>query len=180
MTYRKLALVLGVAALAVTPGAALAGGKQHPPKCTKKNNKGCPTVRKGRMTGHGHEITSAYGRVQWEFRNSVCNADRFPDLKVEWGGNKFRLTSYSVPLRCVDLPGVGEENPVAGFDTIIGQGTGLLNGRPATAKFCFTDRGEPGRDDRATIKIIDEDGDVVLNVVDISAGAGGNHQAHRR
>jgi hypothetical protein len=179
MTYGKVALLAGVAALAFTPSAAFAGGKQQPPsKCSKQNKKKCPKVKEGRMTGHGHFISAEHGKVQWEFRNAVCNANRFPDLKVEWAGNKFRQTSYSSPLTCVDTP-FSEGQPRAGFDTIIGQGAGTLNGQPATITFRFSDLGEPGRNDLGTVTIMDADGDVVLQFTNQRAGAGGNHQAHR-
>jgi len=105
------------------------------------------------MTGAG-TVDSSYGRSHHVFRNSVCGSDRFPDLKVQWdGGNRFDLTSYSSPLMCIDTA-FDEGNPRAGFETIVGQGTGVLNGvSGATASFRFTDAGEPGRDDRATITI---------------------------
>ena len=176
---KRLAVVAGLAALVIAPTTALGGGKQPPP-CGKKHTKKCPTVKKGRMTGHGQIVTTRYGKAQWEFRNSICGADRFPDLKVEWGsGQRFVLTAYSVPLRCVDTP-ANEENPTAGFDTIIGQGTGRLNGvAGASATFRFTDNGEPGRNDTATITILDAGGNPVLELDNVKAGAGGNHQAHR-
>lgn len=177
---RWLLVLAVVTAVAAAPSSAFAGGTHTPPPtCSKKNKKKCPKVKEGRMTGHGHHVTSQYGKVQWEFRNSVCNADRFPDLKVEWGDKqRFVLTSYSVPLTCLDTP-FSEGQPPAGFDTIVGQGAGRLNGEPATASFRFTDRGEPGRNDLATITITDGDGDVVLSVTNLTAGDGGNHQAHR-
>jgi hypothetical protein len=177
----RLAVLAVVAMVAAVPASAHAGGKNPPPKkeCSKKHKKKCPTVKEGRMTGHGHNVTAEHGKVQWEFRNSVCGSDRFPDLKVEWGdGQRFVLTSYSVPLRCLDTP-ASEGMPRAGFDTIVGQGAGRLNGEAATASFRFTDNGEPGRDDLATITITDGDGNVVLSVTDLTAGRGGNHQAHR-
>ena len=147
--------------------------------CKKQSSRKCqPTVKKGRMTGHGHEFNVAgYDKVQWEFRNSVCGADRFPDLKVEFGTNKFALMDYSSPLQCLDTA-LSEGQPVAGFDTIKGQGSGTLNGKPATARFTFGDGGEPGRNDTARIEIFDAAGKLVL---DYTGGAldGGNHQAHR-
>jgi hypothetical protein len=179
---RTIAVLTGAAALAFAPASSFAGGDKPPtpPKshCKEHNKKKCPKVKQGRMTGHGHFISPEYGKVQWEFRNSVCNANRFPDLKVEWGGNKFRLTSYSSPLTCLDTP-FDEGNPRAGFDTITGQGTGTLNGGTATATFRFTDAGEPGRGDRASITIV-QGGVPVLEFEDERASAGGNHQAHRR
>jgi hypothetical protein len=178
--YGKVAALAAVAAIAAVPtysGVAEGGQKT---KCSKKNPKKCPTVKKGRFTGHGHFTHETYGRVQWEFRNSVCNANRFPDLKVAWGDNKFRLTAYSEPLRCVDFPGITEEQPRAGFDSIIGEGTGTLNGEPAFATFKFTDAGEPGRNDLGTIRIVNDANVVVLDFSERRASGGGNHQAHRK
>lgn len=133
------------------------------------------------MTGAGTVVTSEYGRSHHVFRNSVCNADRFPDLKVQWDGkNRFDLTSYSSPLTCIDTA-ADEGNPRAGFDTIMGQGTGTFNGvSGATASFRFTDAGEPGRNDTATIVITDRDGNVVFQLDNERITKGGNHQAHRK
>jgi hypothetical protein len=182
MMHRKLAVWAGALCLALVPATAEAGGKKKPPPPPKdhcKKQKKCPKKVTGRMTGHGHLTTGQYGRVQWEFRNSVCGADRFPDLKVAWGGgNRFILQAYSTPLVCLDTDS-DEGNPRAGFDTIVGQGTGTLNGAPASAQFRFTDNGEPGRNDTATIDIFDAGGNNVLHLVNVTASGGGNHQAHR-
>lgn len=176
--HRILATMAGAAVLALVPaGSAMAG---PPPSGCKQNPKKCPTSKTGRMTGHGQNNVAGIGKVQWEFRNSVCNANRFPDLKVEFGGHRFILKSYSSPLRCVDTA-ASEGHPVAGFDTIIGQGSGTLDGvAGATATFSFTDSGEPGRNDTATFTIMDPTGKVAISVTDLKAGTGGNHQAHRK
>lgn len=168
----------GVLALALSPALAMGGNKKSP--CKQKYGKKCQKPKQGRMTGHG-TVISSYGRSHHEFRNSVCNSDRFPDLKVQWDGNRFDLTAYSSPLTCVDRPGFDEGQPDAGFDTIVGQGTGVLNGvAGASATFSFTDAGEPGRGDRATITITDASGNVVFDISDVEIERGGNHQAHRR
>lgn len=135
------------------------------------------------MTGHGQQFSyQSFGKVQWEFRNSVCNSDRFPDLKVEFGGQRFILTSYSTRLICFTLdpskPST-EGNPRAGFDSIRAQGTGTLNGvAGAGITFRFTDAGEPGRNDTAVFTITRPDGSVAIGY---TGGAidGGNHQAHK-
>ncbi len=182
MKYARLSAIVGsVAALAVVPASGIAGGTPTPPKdpC-KANPASCPTVKQGRMTGHGHYIDPSLGKVQWEFRNSICGKSKFPNLKVEWGGKRYVLKAYTGGgLVCLDTP-VDEGQPRAGFDTIVGQGTGTLNGKRASATFRFTDAGEPGRDDTANIRIVDAKGKTVLNVVNQRASAGGNHQAHRR
>jgi hypothetical protein len=181
MSRNKFIALVGAVALCVTPAAALAGGKNPPPKQCKggkvKGKKKCQPSHEGRMTGQG-TIDSVYGRSHHEFRNSVCNSDRFPDLKVQWEGNRFDLTSYSSPLRCIDTP-ADEGQPRAGFDTIVGQGTGTLNGvGGATTTFRFTDAGEPGRNDTATITIMDANGNIVFQLTDAKILEGGNHQAH--
>jgi hypothetical protein len=174
-SHYRLASLVCVFALGLTPAIA-EGGNKKPPPCKGKK---CPTVKEGRMTGAG-TIDSAYGRSHHQFRNSVCNSNRFPDLKVQWGGNRFDLKAYSSPLTCVDTP-ANEGNPKAGFDTIVGQGTGVLNGvSGATASFKFTDAGEPGRNDTATITISDSAGNIVFQLTNAKITAGGNHQAHRK
>lgn len=176
---------MAVLAVAFAPSSALGGPKgngKKPHECKKqkqKDKKKCQQSRPGRMTGAG-TIDSRYGRSHHVFRNSVCNSDRFPDLKVQWAGNRFDLTSYSSPLRCVDTA-ADEGQPRAGFDTIIGQGSGTLNGQSgATASFSFTDAGEPGRNDTATITITDRQGNIVFQVNNQRITEGGNHQAHRK
>ncbi len=173
-SHYRLAGLVCVFALGLTP--VIAEGANKPPHCSKKK---CKKVKQGRMTGAG-TIDSAYGRSHHQFRNSVCNANRFPDLKVQWEGNRFDLKRYSSPLTCIDTP-ANEGNPKAGFDTIVGQGTGVLNGASgATATFKFTDAGEPGRNDTATITISDRDGNVVFQLTNAKIAEGGNHQAHRK
>ena len=189
MKRAKIALLVGAMTLVMAPIAAEAGPpKSKAPKC-KSGNQGkgkgkgrkCPTVRAGRMTGHGQVFDYAgYDKVQWEFRNSVCQDDRFPDLKVEFGDNVFVLEAYTGDgLVCIDTA-ADEGQPRAGFDTIRGQGTGELNGEDgASATFRFTDDGEPGTSDTADITILDAEGEPVLVVTNVAIEDGGNHQAHR-
>lgn len=183
MKRTMLVTAFATAAVALAPAPSHAATKD--PNCKKqKAGKKCqPTVKEGRMTGHGHEFDyQGFDKVQWEFRNSVCNSDRFPDLKVEFGGNVFKLNSYSTPLTCFTLnpPNSTEGNPKSGFDSIRAQGTGTLNGvSGAGITFRFTDAGEPGRLDTAVFTITTPTGAVAI---DYDGGAidGGNHQAHRR
>ena len=128
------------------------------------------------MTGGGNVIT-VDTKVTYGFELH-CNPNRKPnDLEVNWeSGNRFhlgRLTTAS----CSDDPAIMPNPPKAGFDTYHGTGTGLYNGSPdATAEWTFTDAGEPGDNDTATIIIKDADGNTVLSV----SGSlnGGNNQAH--
>jgi hypothetical protein len=175
-TPKKFVLVGAALAAAAVPLAAQAG---PPPSCKKTNN--CPTVKKGRMTGHGQVFNYAgFAKVQWEFRNSICQANKFPDLKVEFGGNKFILKSYNAPgLVCLDTP-ADEGQPKAGFDTITASGTGTLNGAGgAGIRFRFTDAGEPGTSDTASFTITKPNGDIAIVVDNVAIQDGGNHQAHK-
>ena len=108
-----------------------------------------------------------------------CDSTAAPNnrLQVNWGkGNKFHLLSLD-SAACSDDPTIDEANPVAGFDTLVGSGTGRYNGVDgATIEFTFTDAGEPGKNDEATMEIKDAGGDVVLTVS--AKLKNGNHQAH--
>lgn len=98
-------------------------------------------------------------------------------LQVNWGkGNKFHLTELST-ASCPDAPAISEGNPVAGFDTYEGTGTGRYNGVDgATAVWTLTDAGEPGKADTFRILITDVGGTVVLDRSGTLST--GNHQAH--
>jgi hypothetical protein len=180
MSFRRTAVLAAIlaGAVAASPAPSQAG------TCKKqKKSKTCPpAVKEGRMTGHGHIFNYlTFDKVQWEFRNSVCNENRFPDLKVEFGGHKFILTQYSSPLECFTLGASSiEGHPIAGFDSIRTSGTGTLDGvAGAGITFRFTDAGEPGRDDWAKFTITRRDGSLAISY-DGTAGDGGNHQAHRK
>jgi len=137
----------------------------------------CLTSGQGRMTGGGSVFTAAGVRVTHGFEIH-CNPAQSPNnIEVNWGkGQNFHLTTLT-SAQCLDDPSIQARPPSAGFDTFIGSGTGTLNGTPgARIQFTFTDAGEPGTKDSATIKIIDAGGNVVLQV----SGQldKGNQQAH--
>lgn len=128
----------------------------------------------GRMTGGGSVLGS---RVTHGFELH-CDVNQAPNnLEVNWGkGDKFHLESLDTAA-CSDDPNIDERPPVAGFDTYVGTGTGRYNGESgATIEFTFTDAGEPGKNDDATIKITDAGGNEVLSVS--GKLKNGNHQAH--
>jgi hypothetical protein len=136
----------------------------------------------GRMTGGGSVFAKGVGRVTHGFELH-CDASQVPNnLEVNWGkgkkgANKFHLTELTW-ARCLDFPLINEAPPVAGFDAYLGFGKGRLNGEPgATILFGFSDEGEPGKNDRATMVIRDADGNVVLTVL-VAKLKNGNHQAH--
>lgn len=110
-------------------------------------------VSTGRMTGGGSVFTTAGVRVTHGFELH-CDATHNPNnLEVNWDkGNNFHLTSLT-SAQCFDDPGITPNPPAARFDTYIGSGVGLCNGLPAAATWTFTDAGEPGRNDSATINI---------------------------
>ena len=129
-------------------------------------------VTEGRMTGGGRLVGGDGIRYTHSFGLKCDVSEVRNNLKISWGkGNNFHLTELTA-VTCV-RQGL-EGKPVAGFDTIFGEGIGVLNGEPvAPITFRFTDRGEPG-------KGVDEAGfsisggpNIILNTLD-----GGNHQSH--
>ena len=161
---RRGVVVLTAAALAVvvTASAALA----HEP---------------GRMTGGGSVFTSAGMRVTHGFEihciypegGSVIEPN---NLQVNWGkGNSFHLEEL-IKGACSDDPKINPLPRVAPFDTYSGAGYGRYNGvSGAYIEWNFTDAGEPGKKDRAKIKIW-VNGTRVLTVDGLLKV--GNHQAH--
>jgi len=134
-------------------------------------------VDSGRMTGGGSIISSLYGRVTHGFELH-CDVNNDPNnLEINWGrGNKFHLEKL-ISATCSDDPAINPKHPAAGFDTYVGVGTGRYNGQAgATAQWTFTDAGEPGKNDWASIVIKDSNGNVVLSVQGYLNN--GNHQAH--
>ncbi len=133
------------------------------------------SVDKRRMTGGG-KFTDGTTTVTHGFVLH-CVPSRTPNnLEVNWGnGNKFHLASLT-SATCSEGAPPSEGQPVAGFNTYVGSGTGSLNGvSGATATWTFTDHGEPGTNkDTAEIHITASNGN--LNVT--STQFNGNHQAH--
>jgi hypothetical protein len=137
------------------------------------------SVTQGRMTGGGSVIDPAgtpTTRVTHGFELH-CDVTKGPNnLEINWGtGNKFHLTSLTSAF-CFNDPTFAPNPPTAGFDTYIGTGTGSYNGvSGATATWTFTDAGEPGKNDHATI-VIKVGSTTVLSV---SGNLDkGNQQAH--
>lgn len=131
----------------------------------------------GRMTGGGSVFTTAGMRVTHGFALHCDAADVPNKLQVNWGkGQRFHLDSLT-RATCFDDANIEPNPPVAGFDTYKGEGTGHYNGQDgATIEFLFTDAGEPGSNDTASIKIWDAGGDLVLEVTNTLHS--GNQQAH--
>src|SRR5437867_5302669 len=109
-------------------------------------------VLAGRMNGGGSVFTSAGVRVTHGFELH-CKTTQDPNyFDVSWDGNTFHLTSLTSAY-CFDDPALVPNPAAAGFDTYVGSGVGLCNGLPSSAKWTFTDAGEPGKNDTATIVI---------------------------
>ncbi|HYG56934.1 MAG TPA: hypothetical protein VD902_02555 [Symbiobacteriaceae bacterium] len=138
----------------------------------------CPPepVLDGRMTGGGSTFTEAGDRVTHGF-TLYCDTAQGPNrLQINWGKNRFHLETLDSAL-CYDDENLGPEMPDAPFDTYVGSGTGRLNNEPgATVTFTFTDAGEPGTADMATMEVRDAANNVVLSVSGYLNN--GNHQAH--
>jgi hypothetical protein len=132
--------------------------------------------QEGRMTGGGsvfHEDDKSNGRVTHGF---TLHCDGGPNrLQVNWGnGNKFHLETLT-EASCFDFPELDEQNPVAGFDTIMGSGVGRLNGvSGATIEFTFVDDGEPGKKSDTAIMTINGGADLIVS----GKITKGNQQAH--
>jgi hypothetical protein len=129
------------------------------------------------MTGGGSVIAPDGQRITHAF-DLHCDVGTTPnDLEIAWEGAHFHLTELS-SVECLDDPAVDQMPPKAPFDTLHGVGTGDYNGENgAVAEWTFTDAGDPGLRDRATITIRKAAGDVVLQVSNTLAY--GNHQAHQ-
>jgi hypothetical protein len=130
-------------------------------------------ANKKRMTGGG-SIGNTGVRHGFTLH---CDAGIVPNnLEINWGnGNRYHLDTLDTAT-CSNAGGISEGNPVAGFDTFTGTGTGSYNGSAGhSISFTFTDAGEPGTSDKAKIAI---DGGAVLNINSLTALKNGNHQAH--
>jgi len=154
----------------------------HGHAVTYVNNFTEETPQAGRMTGGGSVFTAQNKRVTHGFELH-CNVNDLPNnLEVNWDGNgksqqNFHLETLDTAV-CTDDPAYAPEPPDAGFDTFTGTGTGRLNNIPgATIEFVFTDHGQPGKEDTATMTIRDASNAVVLVVSGNLKN--GNQQAHK-
>jgi hypothetical protein len=97
-------------------------------------------------------------------------------LEINWLGHQFHLETL-ITAFCFKDPAIDAAHPTNIFNTYVGFGTGRLDGAAgATAAWTFTDAGEPGKNDTATIVIKDSHGTVVLTVSgNLDSG---NQQAH--
>jgi hypothetical protein len=145
----------------------------------------------GRMTGGGSFFCPYYGgsqRVTHGFQLHCGTGDAFEgadpaepnNLEINFsGGDNFHLTTLTKGL-CSDTAAI-QQPPSAPFDTFLGEGTGTFNGQPATIVFTFTDGGEPGTKDTASVIITPTGGTTPALVCNQAAFplTFGNHQAHK-
>lgn len=154
-------------------GSAICGARVH---CVAPNQPPPEEEINGRMTGGGSVFTTAGKRVTHGFQLRCDADDHRQNLQVNFLKHRFHLTDL-LTAECTDNPALDEGQPVAGFDTFHGTGTGRYDGEDgATIEFTFTDDGEPGVNDTAHIVIRDASGAVVLEVNNKLTF--GNHQAH--
>lgn len=131
----------------------------------------------GRMTGGGAQV---YGNVKITRGFTIhCDLVLSNNLQINWGGNKWHINKPLTKATCFDDPAYQEQPPRAPFNTFIGEGTGRLNGVDGSkVYFTFIDAGEPGKNDKAAIRIIAPDGVTVVLDVPLSLLDHGNIQAH--
>lgn len=129
-------------------------------------------AKDGRMTGGGSVLDEGV-RYTHGFQLR-CDGDGPDNLQVNWPqGNRYHLDEVTAVV-CFDDPSIGEAPPAAGFDTLLANGTGRLNGAASTPIWVhFTDAGEPG----AGVDLAE----LLIDALPLVSGtlASGNHQAHR-
>jgi hypothetical protein len=124
----------------------------------------------GRMTGGG-TIRSTGVNTSFTLR---CSGSP-NNLDVFTGDLRFTLLNVT-SVACSDDPAFSPASPGAPIDTFTGTGTGKLSdGRSATIAWTFTDHGEPGVHDTATI-VIKVGSTTVLSASGTLSS--GNFQAH--
>jgi hypothetical protein len=159
----------------------------------------------GRMTGGGsickpsgcvETSGDSSGRITHGFELHCAPEDSPNNLEVNdhIGGHRFHLEVLD-DVFCYTDPLIDPRPPAAGFNTYVGRGTGRYDGASGfCADWIFTDAGEPGDNDKATIRITDTPGAPddgvddnivaactgnVLLVIGPATLTFGNHQAHK-
>jgi len=139
----------------------------------------CVVGGDGRFTGGGKQIE--VGGVAKITRGLTIHCDLLlsNNLEINWdGGNNFHMLEHLETIACFDDPSFDQTPPAAPLDTLIGRGTGRLNGVDGySIVFTLIDEGEPGTNDRMGFIITAPNGTVVINVP-VTELTGGNLQAH--
>lgn len=133
----------------------------------------------GRFTGGGNQVIVGGARIS---RGLTLHCDLLlsNNLEVNWQGNQFHMLDHLTTLECSDDPAIIQAPPPAPLDTFRGVGQGRYNGQEGyTIEFTLQDYGEPGRNDRAALKIYPtgSPNSPVLNVP-LQLLTSGNLQAH--
>jgi len=132
----------------------------------------------GRFTG-GYVLRSGGARITGGL-TIHCDLLLSNNLEVNWPDNRFHMTEHLTTVECSDDPNITQAPPNAPLDTLVGVGTGRYNGVPGyTIEFKLVDAGEPGRNDKAALRIFEaaNPANVVLNVP-LQLLDTGNLQAH--
>ena len=136
-----------------------------------------PALENGRFTGGLRLDDSTVGRITGGL-TIHCDLMLSNNLEVNWRGGRFHMTEHLTTVECSDDPAIEQRPPKAPIDTLIGTGTGRYNGVDgATIAFTLVDAGEPGRNDKARLLIVDVNGTTQLDVYG-HLSSGGNLQAH--
>jgi len=131
----------------------------------------------GRMTGGGAQV---YGNIKITRGFTIhCDITLSNNLEINWPGNKWHIDKPLTKATCFDDPAYSEEPPAAPFNTFVGEGVGRLNEVDGSrVYFTFIDAGEPGKNDKAAIRIVAPDGVTVVLDIPLSLLDHGNIQAH--
>jgi len=121
-----------------------------------------------RMTGGGVADGASHG-----FTVHCAFTHHANSVEINVDGSAFHLEDVEWVV-CLDDPDVEPEQPLVGFDTVVGVGWGRLDGEDAAVWFRFSDDGEPGTTDEMAVEIEND------AAASSHAGrlVGGNHQAH--
>ena len=154
-----------------------AGGQQSAVLVTVPTE--CAAGGDGRFTGGGKQVE--VGSVAKVTRGLTIHCDLLlsNNLEINWdGGNNFHMLEHLQTIACFDDPSLDQTPPAAPLDTLIGRGTGRLNGVDGySIVFTLIDEGEPGSNDRMGFTITAPNGAVVFSVP-LTELTGGNLQAH--
>ena len=131
----------------------------------------------GRMTGGGSNIDFGIGRIT-KGLTIHCDITLSNNIEINWPGHKWHLDKPIDSAECILDPQYHQPPPAAPFNTFNGTATGQLDGVDgAKLVFTFIDAGEPGKNDKVSLKIWDKNGNVVLDLP-LNTLSGGNLQAH--
>lgn len=117
----------------------------------------------GCMTGGGSILADDGTRVTHGFIISSNITAESNNLEINWGkNNRFHLTNLT-EVALTNDSNINAGNPSVTFNTFKGKATGIYNGKEGyNIEFIFTDAGEPGSKDFASIVIKDSQDSFIL------------------